>query len=422
MTNPVFPIPSNDAQHRPVLSRFHLQAEQARQRFDVFVQQAWHVLEPQTRFMPGIHFQAMCEHLQAVTEGRIKNLIINVPPGHAKSLLVAVFWLAWVWISHPETRWLFSSYREDLATRDSVRCRRLIESDWYQRRWGDRYRFCLDQNQKGRFENTATGCRVVVPLGTGTGERGDYVIVDDPHSVDQAESDLARKRAIDWWNGSMATRLNDVNTGHKVAVQQRLHEADLAGELLAKGGYEWLCLPAEFDPERRCVTSIGWTDPRQEPGELLWPGKMSRANLEELKVILGSYRYAGQYQQRPTPAEGGIFKRAMWRYWRPAHMELPAVQVKTSDGQVLSIAAVPIPAQFDQIIQSWDMAYKGLASSDYVVGRGVLKDMLRYRKIDTPLTAADVEPGRMNIASEKGIMLPAIALHRRTQPARCVCG
>jgi len=79
---------------------------------------------------------------------------------------------------------------------------------------------------------------------------------------------------------------------------------------------------------------------------LLWPGKMSRANLEELKVILGSYRYAGQYQQRPTPAEGGIFKRATWRYWRPAHMELPAVPVKTSDGQVLSIAAVPIPAQF----------------------------------------------------------------------------
>ena len=133
MTNPVSPIPSNHPQLRPVLSRFHLQTEQARQRFDVFVQQAWHVLEPQTRFIAGIHFQAMCEHLQAVSEGRIKNLIINVPPGHAKSLLTAVFWPAWVWISHPETRWLFSGYREDLATRDSVRCRRLIESDWYQR-------------------------------------------------------------------------------------------------------------------------------------------------------------------------------------------------------------------------------------------------------------------------------------------------
>jgi len=125
---------------------------------------------------------------------------------------------------------------------------------------------------------------------------------------------------------------------------------------------------------------------------------MSRANLEELKVILGSYWYAGQYQQRPTPAEGGIFKRASWRYWRPAHMELPAVPVKTSDGQVLSIAAVPIPAQFEQIIQSWDMAYKGLATSDYVVGQvwgayradRYLLDQVRGRW-DMPATKAAVQ-------------------------------
>ena len=96
-------------------------------------------------------------------------------------------------------------------------------------------------------------------MGAGTGERGDYVVVDDPHSVDQAESDLNRNRANEWWNGSMATRLNDMNTGHKVVVQQRLHEADLSGNLLMKGGYQWLCLPAEFEPERRCVTSIGWS-------------------------------------------------------------------------------------------------------------------------------------------------------------------
>src|SRR2546422_325081 len=83
----------------------------------------------------------------AVPEGQIGNLIINVPPGHAKSLLTAVLWPAWTWINHPESRWLFSSYREPLATRDSVKCRRLIESDWYQQRWGDRYRLTDDQNQ-----------------------------------------------------------------------------------------------------------------------------------------------------------------------------------------------------------------------------------------------------------------------------------
>ena len=369
MTSPTPTLAFANPQPPPILSRVQLEAEQCRQRFDAFVRQAWRVLEPQAPFIPGIHAQAICEHLQAVTEGRIKNLIINVPPGHAKSLLTAVLWPAWVWTFQPETRWLFSGYREDLAIRDSVKCRRLIASHWYQKRWGMVYRLCDDQNQKDRFENTRTGYRVVVPMGTGTGERGDYVVVDDPHSVDQAESDLARKRAIEWWNGSMATRLNDLNAGHKVVIQQRLHEADLSGELLRKGGYELLCLPAEYEPERRCVTSIGWADPRQEAGELLWPNKITRPNLEELKVTLGSYRYAGQYQQRPAPAEGGIFKRTWWRYWRPAHLDLPPVQLKGPDGQLIAVESVPIPAQFDQMIQSWDMAFKGLDNSDYVVGQ-----------------------------------------------------
>ncbi len=352
-----------------MFSRFHLKTERARRDLHQFVLQAWHVLEPDTPFVDGLHVRAICDHLQALTEGRIRHLIINVPPGHAKSLLTAVFWPAWVWIDHPEARWLFSSYREPLATRDSVKCRRLIESQWYQERWGDRYQLTGDQNQKNRFENTKTGCRVVVPISSGTGERGDYVVVDDPHSVDQAESDTERRSAIEWWNGSMATRLNNLATGHKVVIQQRLHEADLTGDLLLRGGYELLCLPAEFEPERRCSTVIGWTDSRKESGDLLWPEKVTRANLEELKVSLGSYRYAGQYQQRPSPAEGGIFKRRWWRYWRPAHLDLPPVQLRTSDGEMLSIQAVPVPAQFDSMIQSWDTAFKDLATSDYVVGQ-----------------------------------------------------
>jgi predicted phage terminase large subunit-like protein len=362
------------------------------------VKQAWHVLEPGTPFVDGIHVHAICDHLQAVSEGRLRNLIINVPPGHAKSLLGAVFWPAWVWIDHPQTRWLFSSYREPLATRDSLKCRKLIESAWYQDRWGDRYQLSDDQNQKSRFENTATGYRVVVPMFSGTGERGDIVVVDDAHSVDQAESDLERRRAVEWWNGSMATRLNDFSSGHKVVIQQRLHEADLTGDLLTKGGYELLCLPAEFDPELRCSTSIDWTDPRQEAGQLLWPERVTQSNLAELKVALGSYRYAGQYQQRPSPAEGGIFKRIWFRFWRPAHLHLPPVQVRTPNGEVVNIEAVPIPAAFDTTIESWDMAFKDLATSDYVVGQvwgavGADRFLLDQRRdrMDMPATKEAVK-------------------------------
>ena len=333
------------------------------------MRQAWPVLEPETPFVDGPHVHAVCDHLQAVAEGRVGNLIVNIPPGHAKSLLTAVFWPAWVWIDHPEARWLFSSYREPLATRDSVKCRRLIESDWYQARWGNRYQLTSDQNQKHRFENTRTGYRVVVPMSAGTGERGDYVVVDDPHSVDQADSDKERQSAIEWWNGAMATRLNNLSTGHKIVIMQRLHESDLTGDLLGKGGYDVLCLPAEFEPDRRCATSIGWSDPREECGELLWPEKVNRAALESLKVTLGSYRYAAQYQQRPAPAEGGLFKRVWWRYWGPAHLRLPPVPVRMPDGEIRKIPAIPLPQQFDQVLQSWDLAFKDLATSDYVVGQ-----------------------------------------------------
>ena len=196
----------------------------------------------------------------------------------------------------------------------------------------------------------------------------------------------------------MATRLNDLNTGHKVVIQQRLHEADLSGDLLTRGAYEWLCLPAEFEPERRCVTSLGWTDPRQQPGDLLWPEKVTRRNLEELKISLGSYRYAGQYQQRPAPAEGGIFKRIWWRFWRPAHIELRPVEVKTPDGGLVTIPAVPIPAQFDKQIHSWDLAFKDRPTSDFGVVQvwGAIKadryllDQRRER-LDMPATKEAVK-------------------------------
>src|ERR1035438_2527816 len=138
-----------------------LKAEKARRRLREFVEQAWHVLEPSTIFVPGMACDAICEHLQAVSEGRIGDLIINVPPGTAKSLLTAVFWPAWVWIDHPETRWIFSSYNAALAIRDSVKCRTLIESPWYQERWGDRFQLREDQNEKKKFENDRTGYRVI---------------------------------------------------------------------------------------------------------------------------------------------------------------------------------------------------------------------------------------------------------------------
>jgi predicted phage terminase large subunit-like protein len=311
-----------------------------------FARQAWHVVEPSTPFIPGWHIDAICEHLEAVSDGRIRNLLINMPPRHMKSLLVSVFWPAWEWAIPPERRWLYASYAGSLSTRDSLKCRRLIESPWYQGHWGRHYRLTSDQNVKTRFENDRTGYRLATSVGgSATGEGGDRIVCDDPHSVQEAESEAIRSATLTWWDEVMSTRLNDPKTGSRVIVMQRVHESDLSGHVLAQGGYEHLCLPAEYEPQVSIETSIGWRDPRTVEGELLWPARFGADELADLKVRLGSYAAAGQLQQRPSPAEGGTIQRKWWRYYTVA------------------------PAQLDRIIQSWDMAFKDLKGNDFVVGQ-----------------------------------------------------
>lgn len=305
------------AQRVPEFGRVDdLHDERARRSLRHFVRDAWHVVEPVTPFVPGFHLDAIADHLQAVTRGELRNLVINVPPRHSKSLQVSVFWPTWEWVTHPERRWLYSAYAASLSTRDSLKCRRLIESPWYQARWGDRYRLTSDQNAKTRYENDKTGYRIATSVGgAGTGEGGDVVVVDDPISALDAHSATVRQSTLVWWDETMSTRLNDPKTGAKVIVMQRLHENDLTGHVLAEGGYEHLCLPAEYEMTA-LVTGIGWADPRTEPGELLWPERFGRAEVEELKRTLGGQAAAGQLQQRPAPAEGGLFKRDWWRRYR----------------------------------------------------------------------------------------------------------
>src|ERR1700730_12559981 len=136
---------------KPFLAN-EIDRELAERNLRDFVRSAWHVVEPNTLFMDGWHIDAIADHLEAITRGKIRNLLINVPPRHMKSLLVSVFWPCWEWLRCPQRRWLFSSYGASLSIRDSVKCRRLIESPWYQTNWGDRFSLTGDQNAKARFE------------------------------------------------------------------------------------------------------------------------------------------------------------------------------------------------------------------------------------------------------------------------------
>jgi predicted phage terminase large subunit-like protein len=338
-----------------------------------FVEQGWDVLEPGTKFIPGMHVDAVCLHLQALIEDRLKDLIINIPPGFAKSMIAAVFFPAWVWIKRPEYRFLYSSYKAEYAVRDSVKCRSLIQSGWYQDRWKDKFHLKSDQNEKGKFENDKTGYRETTSVATGTGARAMLVCCDDPTSVDQAASDAERNRANAWWTGTMTTRLNDLRTGHLLLIQQRLHEEDTTAVSVEQGGYEHLYLPNEFEVDRACVTHAKdgaelWKDPRTKEGQLLWPAKVGPDEVAMLKRKLGSYGYSGQYQQRPSPSGGGIFKKQWWRYWTYKTISVPPVLVRLADGTMQKIVPVILPDKFDSQVQSWDMAFKDLSTSDYVAG------------------------------------------------------
>ncbi len=297
---------------REVDRTFKLIAEAGRLTLSKFIEQAWHAVEPVRPYKSGWAIDAIAEHCQAVADGQILRLAIACPPGLMKSLTTCVFLPAWLWgpMGRPSTRVIGFSHDTDLSVRDAMRCRWLMQSNWYQTLWGDRFRFLDDQNQKTRYVNDQTGFRISDYVGGGTGDRGDILIVDDPHQVKDPESDAMRQRALLWLHETMPTRLVDPASSAIVVIHHRLHAQDVIGEILSSEmGFELLCLPMEFERKRRCSTSIGWRDPRQHEGELLFPERFPPEVVERDKKALGSYAYQGQFQQNPIPRGGNMFKR-----------------------------------------------------------------------------------------------------------------
>jgi predicted phage terminase large subunit-like protein len=274
-----------------------------------FVREAWHVLEPRAKYTHGWHIDAICQPLEAVTDGRINRLLINVPPGSSKSLLVSVMWQAWEWGPRGLTsmRYLTTSFNDGPVKRDTRKCRDLMLSEWYQSLWPE---VKLSRTGETSFSNTATGTREGVAFGSLTSQRGDRLVIDDPHSTETAESAADRLATTRKFREGAQNRLNDQEASAIVVIMQRLHEEDVSG-VIAEVGMEYvhLMLPMEFEPDRACSTAIGFKDPRTEDGELLDPVRFPSEAVAKLKRDMGSYAYAGQYQQRPAPRSGGMFQR-----------------------------------------------------------------------------------------------------------------
>jgi len=320
-----------------------------------YVRAAWAIVEPSTSYLHNWHIDMLCEYLEAVSNRQILRLIINIPPRYMKSLLTSVFWPTYTWTIHPHTRWLFASYAQSVSTRDSVKRRDLVSSQWYRSLWGDKVTIAKDQNQKTEFQNTAKGYMMSSSVGASiTGAGGDYIVIDDPLDPKQALSDIQRDTANRWIDQTISTRLNDKRRGVIVLIMQRLHERDVTGHLLSKkddtGVPDWhhVSVPAEATKKTTIQFPVSKTKVERNTDDLLWPQKEDREILDRQKRAMGSYAYAGQYQQSPAPLEGGLFKKQWWRFYQPSLLPQESVE---------------------QLVQSWDMSFKSAQDNSFVVGQ-----------------------------------------------------
>jgi len=368
--------------------------------FRSFVERAWHQVEPAAKFIANFHVDAICEHLQAVSAGQIRQLLIAVPPGHSKSTIVSVMYHPWVWTREPMKRFLSTSYGGEVnpAKRDAIRSRSLIESHWYQSTFEPKWSFKRDVNQAGYYENNTSGYRYSFTVGSGTGFRGNVQLLDDPIQVMQADNPNALKAVKFWWDNVMENRVFDPMKDSRIIIMQRVNERDLIGEMLERGGWDHLCLPSLFEPERRSVTSIGWQDPRKEKDELLFPQLYPRSILEKYRAR-GLRFFSSQYQQNPVPDGGAIFKQEWWRFHQPPGANLPPVCLRSSTGAEVYIPPVDLPdsgKDFEEF-QSWDCTFKDAKDADNVCG-GVLRRIgprfyllhMEQRRMDFPATCAAI--------------------------------
>ena len=338
-----------------------------RDSFPAFLHRSFLTLNSGITFLDNWHLHHLCNHLQAVENGQIKRLIINMPPRYLKSLTVSVAWPAWLLGQNPSQRIIVASYAERLSLKHSLDSRHLLNASWFQRAYPQLSLFA-GQNEKHKFVTTQHGFRLAASVGgTLTGEGGDILIIDDPLNPLHAESTAQRSRANRWFEHTFSSRLNSKKRGAIIIVMQRLHEDDLTGFLLKKGGWHHLELPA-IAP-KTMLTNLHL---RRE-GEALHPNREDLVQLQKTKHEMGSHAFSAQYQQRPRPKQGAMMRR----HW---------LQCST-----------PPPLGEGQIIQSWDTAIKVGNKNDpsvcitaQIIGNkchilNVLREKLEYHHLRSTL-------------------------------------
>lgn len=331
-------------------ARMRAMKDDAEQDFLAFVRMMWPVLEPERPLVEGWLLDLLCEVLMAITDGDMTRVCINVPPGSTKSTLLNVLWPAWEWgpCNRPALRYISISYSTDVPVRDNLRFTRILKHPVYQSCWGDRVKIIRDGAEW--VGNDRTGFKMVTSTSGGTtGFRGDRLLLDDLNNPISVESDIVRATTNKFIREVMPDRVNSLEQSAIINLQQRTHQQDATGTLIEHGqGYQFVCVPMEFDPLRICRVTLRegdtWVDPRSldsegrqlrglyinsrgnpdvrpgspmalVAGESCWPERFSEEAVANLKLEKGAYAWDSQYQQIPGIRGGAVIQRDWWKTW-----------------------------------------------------------------------------------------------------------
>ena len=385
----------NPGQAHDLMVRMERELAKREEGYYDFFCAAWPHVEPRP-LIEEKYVKFLCDHMEALMLGKLEHnrLLINIPPGHSKSMVMVVMSLPYLW-TLDETAYVIFAHKDQNLARDMARkSRMLVQSEWYQERWP--VKIVEDAKKVDRFSNSKGGGRAAVTVRqqiTGMhskGKFGSLIVLDDPDRPDDTQNDSAD--VTRWYRETLPTRFASLNTSQICIVQQRISQRDLSAYVLDSGEpYTHVCLPMEYDPKRHCKTHIG-EDWRTEKGEILSPLRTTKDDVERLKEVFADPRIAeAQLNQSPIAEDGSIFKVD---YFEARYNHIPSTV---------------------QYTLSCDLTFTGERTSDYAViqvwargladGKHYLVDQVRKKMgfVETARTIMDLIKfyPRANVLIEK---------------------
>jgi predicted phage terminase large subunit-like protein len=298
--------------------------ERSKESFLYFVTQMWPI------FISGSHHKIMSDAFERVANGELKRLIINMPPRHTKSEFASFLLPAWFLGKFPHKKIIQTAHTAELATGFGRKVRNLVSSEQYQKVFNTK--LSSDSKAAGRWNTNMGGDYFAIGVGGAvTGKGADLLIIDDPHSEQEAKqaNPAVFDGVYEWFTSGPRQRLQP--GGAIIIVMTRWSKRDLTGQILKNSDKDGV--------DQWEVIDFPAIMPNGNP---LWPGFWSKTALEALKAELPVSKWEAQYQQNPTSEEGAIIKREHWMIWDKKH-----------------------PPECEYIIQSWDTAFEKNNRADY---------------------------------------------------------